>query len=210
MARFFMYVPWEDDKAMLDGAGVFDARMEKLGAYESTHVITAEHLEDAEIAPEDGFYIAGECAANIEYIGSKHGKKLTVAQLADQLVDELPQDMRAIHIWACYSGHGMQGVTEGRQVGLAFKFWEEMHRRNFHQLAVYGYRFAVLDPFSPKQADLLTAQVLPGFKSLSETPEKVKILPGSASNWMTGIAADGTIIAPRALPRPITMAAIPK
>jgi hypothetical protein len=206
MPRFFMYLPWDDDKRLAEAACSFTDRLERLGGYKETFVIGRQHLEEAEIENNDDLYISGDCAPNAEFIGSKDGRTMQAKELAAQFDGALDKGHRCIHIWACYSGHGMEGVVSPQgKIGLAYRFWEAMHALGYNKLSVFGYRFAVLDPFSPSQADLLTAQLLPGFKSLTETPDKAKFLPGNANNWMTGLDPSGKVIPPAPLPKPVSL-----
>ncbi|UFN49470.1 hypothetical protein LPC08_02145 [Roseomonas sp. OT10] len=210
MSRFYLYLPWDDDQGLINGAVAFAERIDHLGGYDEVDILTPNTLAGAKVGDDDELYVSGECNANVDVIGSKDGRRLTARELAAQFDGRLAKTHRSIHVWACYSGHGMEGVVSplGR-IGLAHEFWKEMHAAGFKQLAVFGYRFAVLDPLDRSQADLLTARILPGFRSLSETPTKIEFLPGNANNWMTGIAADGSIVPPAPLPRPNNLTPLP-
>jgi|SRR6516162_8931587 len=206
--NFWMYIPWDDDKSMEDGALAFTERLDYLKDqnkvnYNKIEAISPKYIQKVRkhISCFDDFYIAGDCARGVNFIGSKDGKKMTAHQLAQQMVACLPKDYREIHIWACYSGHGMEGVIAGKKIGLAYEFWKEMHNIGYNELTVYGYRFAVLDPFNALQIDLQTGDLLSGFESYSQTPELFKPLPGNPSHWMTGLSPQGKVIAPAPLPR---------
>ena len=196
MSRFFMYLPF-DDKNMVNPAYSFTDRMEHLGLCDEAFVIGEAYLSEANVKKHEPIFIAGHCGPGIDYIADTKGGMLTAKDVAKQFDGKLGKDHREIRVWACYAGEGM---TEKK--GLAYKFWQEMHLLGFNDLTVYGYRLVVLDPFERSQEKLIAAEALPGFKSLMETPEKLKELPGNAHHWMTGIAPDGTVIPPKPLPRP--------
>jgi hypothetical protein len=193
--NLFMYLPWPDDSAMVSPAAMFAARIDKLKwkKYSEADLIGPSDLN--RVKPDDALYIAGHGAAGNEKIYGSTGQSMTAVELAGQFRGKLNEGHKKIKVWVCFSGDGM---TESR--GLAYKFWQAMHPK-FPQLSVYGYRFAVLDPFQPSQDHLLAAEPKEGFKSFSETPDLLTILPGSAQHWRTGISPSGEIVPPKPLPR---------
>lgn len=206
MPNFWMYLPWEDDGKLVTAAEMFIDRIERMEweTYKEATLIAQEHL--SAVKPGDELYITGECDKNIDFIGSRHGKTLSAADLAEQFKGRLNPDHRSIHIWACYSGHGLAGNPNARS-GLVYAFWKEMHERGFKKLTVFGYRMAVLDPLERTQEYLIAVQTLPGFTGLATTPDKYVVQPGNVNNWMAGIDPDGKIIPPVPLPKPASLPA---
>jgi len=180
---------------MVEPAFMFTDRIEKLKGttYQETAVIRMEDLGHVE--PGDALYIAGHGAAGDEKIYGTLGQSMDAVALAAQFTGKLNESHKRIKVWVCFSGDKM---TKGK--GLAYKFWQAM-RPTFKQLSVYGYRFAVLDPFERSQEHLEAAIPLPGFVSVTKTPQLLRSLPGNAQHWRTGIRPDGSIIPPKPLPR---------
>lgn len=188
-----MYIPWPEDKDLINAASNYTDRIDKLKDYDEACLIEASDLK--EVKPGEPLYIAGHGAVGDENIYGTKGQKLSPDALAGQFA-KLNKEHAKIKMWVCFSGLGM---TEKK--GLAYKFWEAMHKDKFAKLTVYGYREAVLDPFERTQLHTHAATPLPGFKSLSETPDLLKILPGTAQHWRVGIDENGAIIPPKPLPR---------
>lgn len=200
MSWIYMYVPWEKDLGIVNGAQFFISRIEyriekKLKNYDDATVVANDGLH--EVANDDILYIAGHGAKNDENIYGSLKQKMTAGSLAKQLNDNnLNKGHQKIKVWVCYSGYGMH-----MKQGLAYKLWKEMHDLGYKKLEVYGYVEAILDPLQPTDKHNYAASVLQGFQSLFDTPEKLKILPGSAQHWRIGIDASGNLIPPRKLPR---------
>jgi hypothetical protein len=209
MPNFWMYVPWSDDSKLVDAADGFISRVKRMEweTYDEAEVIAQSYLRN--VRNDDALYITGECGQNIEFLGSRHGKTLSARDLAEQFKGHLHPDHRVIHIWACYSGHGLAGNPNARS-GLVYSFWKEMRERGFEKLTVFGYRMAVLDPLDRQQEYLIAAQILPGFTGLLTTPDKYTVMPGNVNNWRAGIGPDGKIIPPAPLPKPASLPAAAK
>jgi len=192
--NLFMYLPSEDP-ALVSPAYMFRDRIKQLkrATYKKAYVIRKEDLGYVE--PGDALYISGHGAAGDERIHGTVGQSIDAVELAGQFKGKLNALHERIKVWVCFSGDGM---TEGR--GLAFKFWLAMNP-SFKLLSVYGYRFAVQDPFRSTQEHLYAAIPLPGFVSITETPKLLDYLPGTTQHWRTGIRPDGSIIPPKPLPR---------
>ena len=199
MANFFVYVPWEDDKALINSSFMYADRIEhqktgKWGKYENVAVISAKHLKG--VKPDDALYIAGHGESGNENIyGTKDSRVLSPAELATQFIGKLNSAHKRIKVWVCFSGEGMT-----HKAGLAYRFWQSM-KPSFPNLTVFGYRYAVLDPYQRTQSHTHAALALPGFTSILATPDQIQMLPGTARHWRTGIDPTGRIIPPKPLPR---------
>ncbi len=197
--KFFMYNPFFGDRRLAASAHTFLERIEerKVGPYSKyASCALIDEMSLGDVGNDDQLYITGHGAAGNNRIHSCDNRSLAATTLADQFVGRLDPGHRKIKLWVCSSA---DGITVNR--GLAYRFWQAMHLRGFSSLAVYGYRYAVMDPFSPRQDSNEAGIALPGFRSLTETPDLLKTLHGKASHWRVGIGPDGARIPPKPLPR---------
>lgn len=193
MPDIYMCLPWDDD-GLLEAAKMFMRRKAHVGRYKNEEIIRIDDLKD--VKNDDMLYITGHSGQGLEIIGGTQGQRMTALALADAVRDELDAGHRTLKLWACYSG---DGLTDNPRHGLAYRFWESI-RATHQQMTVYGYRYATRDPFS-KYEHAGAGVTLPGFKNITETPELWQDLPGSAQHWRVGIRPDGTLVAPKPLPR---------
>ena len=193
--KFFMYVPWGDDDRLIQSAAAYCERIDyRKGQYSSVELIDKTRL--AEVDTGDMLYITGHGDSGDNNIYGCAGQKLTAGQLAGQFDGTLDTGHQTIKMWVCFSADGMT-----YKKGLAYSFWQEMRALGFGSLTVYGYRYVIMDPLTPKQKHTHAFRVKEGFKSVTETPELLEELPGTAQHWRTGIDPSGRIIPPKPLPR---------
>jgi hypothetical protein len=202
MAKCWLYIPWEDDGGLAEQAYLMKSWIKDKDIYEQVTVIGPSRLATSQISAHDMLQICGECGPGVEAIGGHNGQSLTAHALAAQFNGRLSQTHRRIDIWACYSADGLSGAGPGARRGLTYRFWQAMHAQGFRKLSVYGYRLAVLDPAHRTNVELFCAQILPGFRTLVETPDLAPVAMGTAENWRAGIDRRGEIIPPTPLKKP--------
>jgi hypothetical protein len=195
MSDCYVCLPWADDEGLLFAARAFARRKAHAGPYDDVSIIGLEDLHH--VKNDDMLYISGHSGQGLELIGGTKEQRMTAGELAAAVRDNnLNRKHKVIKLWACYSG---DGLTDDPRHGLAYRFWESI-KTTHKALTVYGYRYATVDPFS-KYSKSKSGETLPGFKSMTETPELWKDLPGSAQHWRVGIRPDGTLVPPKPLPR---------